>query len=142
MKKILVAVLMAGLVTFAGASIARAQVGDSLLVKVPFPFIVSGKVLPAGSYRITAQSGDPSLLLITSIDGHSAAFADTQKEGGEVPDGARLHLSFKNFDGHYFLSQVVFGDALRDVRLSKVMAEQTLVRLNLMPGEHAEGSAK
>ena len=142
MKKILVAVLMAGVVTFAGASLAGAQVGDATVVKVPFSFIVSGKVLPAGSYRITNHGEDTSLLLIASADGRSGTFVETERDG-EVPEGTSPHLSFKNYDGHYFLSQVAMaGGQLRAVRLSKMSAEQTLVRLNLMPSERAVGATK
>jgi hypothetical protein len=140
MKKMLVAVLMLGVVTFAGVSIASAQ-GDAALVKVAFPFIVSGKLLPAGSYRIAVQQGDPTLLMITSTDRTgTAAFTETEWAGApEVAQRSDVHVSFKAVDGHYFLSQVSMPyQDTRLIRLTKAAAEQVLVKLNLMPAEHAD----
>lgn len=140
MKKMLVAVLMAVVVMFAGSSLASAQ-SNAALAKVPFKFIAGGKLLPAGSYRITVQPDDPTMLLITSDDHKSAAaFAVTEWAGGpDSAPGVKVHLTFKNFNGQYFLSQVAMpGQDTRLIPLTKGAAEQVLVRLNLMPAERAD----
>ena len=50
----------AGLVMLAGGTASAAPVD----VKVPFPFIVQGKTMPAGQYRVERDSDDPSVWLI------------------------------------------------------------------------------
>jgi hypothetical protein len=139
MKKILAVALFAGVVSLVGISPALAQ-GDPALVKVPFRFIVGDKVLPAGSYRIAAQTQDASILLITSLDGKSmAAFAATQGAFNPLSTSSEVRVAFKSFDGQYFLSQVSMpGRDTREVLVSKVSAERTLAKLNLMPAEHAD----
>ncbi len=44
------------LVLISTAFFAMAQVSNALVVTVPFPFYVSGKLLPAGSYKIHANA--------------------------------------------------------------------------------------
>jgi len=138
MKKMLFALLVVGVVGFAGPRPASAQ--DSTLVKVPFDFIVGGRVLPAGSYRIVPDSQDTTLLLIESTRGKmAAAFAATGWTPNPNPMDAHAHVEFKNIDGHMFLSQVAMpGSDARQVAVTKAEAERTLARLNLMPAERAD----
>ena len=67
MKKagLLAAVFVVGL-----GSPARAAVSD---VKIPFPFVVHGRTLPAGEYRIEQNSADPAVLTIQGEKGNKAA---------------------------------------------------------------------
>jgi hypothetical protein len=144
MKKTLVVLLVAGVVSFAGVSLARAQSADPALVTVPFQFIVGGKVLPAGRYRITEQAENPSLLLITRLDGKPVgAFAATESEPNPLSTGGEVHVAFKKYDGQYFLWQVAmpFRDT-REIGLSKASAERMLAKLNLMPAGHADVASK
>ncbi len=139
MKKILVAVLVAGLMSIAGASLAGAQSSPAALVKVPFQFIVNGKVLPAGTYRITSQEGAPSLLMVTGTDRKApAAFVETES-AGDTDAGAPVHVAFKNVDGQFFLSKITMPSGeIKQIPINKVEAERVLVRLNLMPAEHGD----
>src|SRR6266404_4126245 len=69
MKKICVGFLSAffGLSVFAAAT--RAQEIDQLIVNVPYDFVVSGKTLPAGAYRVKrANDRDNNVLAITSLE--------------------------------------------------------------------------
>ncbi len=140
MKKISLALLVAGVVSLAGVSQARAQVNGPALFKAPFAFIVGDKVLPAGNYRITAQAEDSSVLMITNADGKGIAAFATTTGGDLAPAGMKdVNVAFKNFDGHYFLSQVTMpSSSARVIHVTKVSAERTLARLNLMPIERAD----
>ena len=69
MKKICVGFLSAffGLAAFAAAT--RAQELDQITVNVPYDFVVSGKTLPAGAYRVKrANDRDNHVLAITSLE--------------------------------------------------------------------------
>jgi hypothetical protein len=140
MKKMLVALLVAGVCSFAGVATARAD-DNTVVVKVPFQFIVGDKVLPAGEYRIAPPGSDPSLLMITRIDGKGGAMVITESTGVPAPEGPKVNVTFKNFAGNCFLWQVGLpGRDTREVTLSKQSAERVLARLNLMPAQPAKSA--
>ncbi len=144
MKKSLVVLLVAGVVSLAGAFSAQAQGTDAALVKVPFQFIVSGKVLPAGSYRISMQTPNAAVLLISSLDGSNvAAVTLTQAQRNAYsPDGA-ARVAFTKYGGQYFMSSVsMSGEDSRAVVLSRTSAEQALAKLNLKASGTADSAAK
>jgi hypothetical protein len=89
---------------------------------VPFNFMVGGKTLPAGEYRI--QTERPNLVLIQSSDSkshtnliaHSAQ--DTQMNGVAA-------LRFNRYGDRYFLSQVWTGsDVGQELAKSRAEKEQ------------------
>jgi hypothetical protein len=141
MRKTLFALLLVGVFGFAGVRPALAQ-SDAALVKVSFPFIAGQKVLPAGSYRISADARDSSLLLIASTSvATDAAFVATGST--EIADamGSQVHVAFKNVDGHYFLWKIAMPDgSARQINVTKVEADRTLARLNLMPVERGDSA--
>jgi hypothetical protein len=141
MKKTLFALLVVGTVASAAPRPASAQT-DPAVVKVPFQFIVGDRLMPAGSYRITSNERDRTLLTISGLDGKvGSVFASTQWSGARADSGAQVNVQFKNIDGHYFLALVAIpGADVRAVPLTKVRAERTLARLNLMPAEHANSA--
>jgi hypothetical protein len=146
MKKVLVALLAAGVVSLFGVSSVRAEdTMDHSIVKVPFSFIVGNKLLPAGTYRIEAESDAPTTLVIQSTGRTSAtAFAETDWAGDQPSfTSQKVRVQFKNYDGRYFLSQVVMpGEDARVIPLTERSAEHSLTALNLMPTQfsHRGGS--
>jgi hypothetical protein len=137
-KKILVALVAAGVVSLVASSPAAAQ-SDAAKVKIPFQFIVGQRVLPAGSYRIAPQTADWAVVLITNMEGGAPAeFLTTEGlPHADVTDDSSL-VTFKKYDGHYFLQGVtVPGRDARQVRITKVEAERTLAKLNLLSAEPA-----
>ena len=71
MKTRMTAVL---LVLISGAFFAVAQVPDTLVVAVPFPFYVNGKLLPAGSYKIRDSVGQAEIT-VSNENGKDGALA-------------------------------------------------------------------
>ncbi len=140
MEKILVALLVAGTASFAAISPVAAQSSEAALVKIPFQFVVGDKIMPAGSYRISAQTSDWSVLMISSLDGKAAAaFASTQAIPNPAPHSQNAQVRFSNYYGQYFLQQVALpGRDARVVRVTKAQAERTLTRLSLMPAQRAD----
>ncbi len=143
MKKSLVVLFLTGVVSLAGAVSAQAQSADAALVKVPFQFIVSGKVLPAGSYRISAQTPDAAVLLISSLKGSNVAAVTLTQAGLSASSDDAVRVAFTKYGGQYFLSMVSMpGEAARAVVLSPASAEQALARLNLKATGTADTAAK
>jgi hypothetical protein len=88
---------------FAGS--ARAQ--ETLVAKIPFPFVVRGAELPAGQYDIVNVDG---VIRIEGTDIRSAAIALATPAGGQDPKGREPSLVFINSDGRYTLSQIWESD--------------------------------
>ena len=90
----------AGLVMLAGATASAAPVD----VKVPFPFIVQGKTMPAGEYRVVSDSDDPSVWLLEGEKGtHAGTFVLTRVASGYDPAGDEPALTFDKNESQYQL---------------------------------------
>ncbi len=90
----------AGLVMLAGGTASAAPVD----VKVPFPFIVQGKTMPAGMYRVESDSDDPSVWLIEGEKGtHAGTFVLTRVASGHDPAGDEPALTFDKNENQYQL---------------------------------------
>src|SRR5688572_29160437 len=81
----------AALVAFAGSS----AMASTLEVKVPFPFVVHGQTLPAGTYRLETAAIDPAVVLIRGEKGNTAAMlVMTTPAAGHDPAGDKPVLTF------------------------------------------------
>jgi len=120
-------VLGAAAITFAGASVARA---DQMLatVKVPFAFMVNGVQLPAGDYTVKAISDDGEVLEILSADGHHRAITPTISWTEDAqPNGAEL--VFEQFGGTRFLARVIPANGNdREIVLTPLIMEHEIMK--------------
>lgn len=90
----------AGLVMLAGGTASAAPVD----VKVPFPFIVQGKTMPAGLYRVESDTDDSSVWLIEGEKGtHAGTFVLTRVASGHDPAGDEPALTFDKNEDQYQL---------------------------------------
>jgi hypothetical protein len=98
-------------VGFVGMLAGSASAQDRLVARIPFPFVVRGATLPAGSYDLVDDQG-----LIT-IRGNgaqrkSAAVAMATPTSGQDPEGREPALVFTHSeDGRYTLSQIWESDS-------------------------------
>ena len=105
MKTIYVRFLAAffGLAALAAAS--RAQEIDQLVVNVPHNFVVEGKTLPAGTYRVNRLgSHDISQLSLTSFENRAGVLLITN-EVSSTREG-KPALRFEHIGDQYVLSQI------------------------------------
>ncbi len=94
------ALFAAGLVMLVGGTASAAPVD----VKVPFPFIVQGKTMPAGLYRVESDSDDPTVWLIEGEKGtHADTFVLTRVASGHDPAGDEPALTFDKNEDNYQL---------------------------------------
>lgn len=75
-----------------------------LLADVPFDFHISGKLLPAGTYRITPLGAHSVIVAAMEPAGPHAAALTNPSGGGAVHD--RSELIFNRYGSQYFLRQV------------------------------------
>ncbi|MBV8632771.1 MAG: hypothetical protein JOZ83_17740 [Silvibacterium sp.] len=86
---------------FCTAGIAQAQTRE-VRAKVPFDFVVAGKTLPAGDYRLYAQPA--GTILIRNTDQGDAIYSMTRP--GEIVPGQSSVLVFYKYGDSYFLREI------------------------------------
>jgi hypothetical protein len=141
-KQLLMVLATAGIGILLGAHPSFAQATDEAVVRVPFQFVAGDAVLPAGRYFVQADSGDPSVLWITSSDGRHAGVVATNWGGGEN-DGAQVRFEFRKYGDAYLLSAVAMpGEDAREIALAPSVVEHDLVRVaraNYASEHHSNG---
>ncbi len=139
MKKLFGVVAVAGMLSL-GALTAYAQ-DASALVKVPFPFVASGTVLPAGSYRVELDGAHPNLVMLYSADGKMGVPIAASFGGDIVTDG-QARFEFRKLSDYYFLSEVrVNGDYDRIIPLSTKTMTAQIARFQA-EADHALGGTQ
>ena len=140
-KQVLGVLAVAGVLFVAGLAPARAQ-EDPGLVKVPFPFIVNGSVVPAGTYRIQPQSTDESVMQLTSLTGN-VALAVVTNSGDFVPEQANATLAFKKVGTHYFLAEVRLpGANVREIPLTPKIVASELAKVEAASDHTTNGGVQ
>lgn len=125
MKKNLIAVLTLGLLL---AAPALAQTA-SMKVNVPFDFIVNGKTLPAGEYRVDGLSTSTSTIAIRNTEQSAKLMALTNGcESTEAAEASKL--VFHRYGGQYFLAQVWSAGSSEGRELPRSRAEREIASNN------------
>ena len=88
---------------FLGMFVSSARAQETIVVRVPFPFVVRGEQLAAGRYDVIVDSG---VLLIRNADRGAGVFATTFGAGGGDPAGDNPALVFVRGERGYVLSQI------------------------------------
>jgi hypothetical protein len=107
-------VLTAGAMLLCAAGTAGA---DTLFeAKVPFPFVVNGRTLPAGKYRVQRDEMRSTVFLIRNEQHHHpAAFVAVVPDSGKDPAGSHPALTFIRDEKEYRLSGIWSSDEGWDV---------------------------
>jgi len=117
MKKLLrVAVAVVG---FAGLGItAKAQVADQIVVTIPFEFVVAGKTLPAGTYRVNRVADDKwDGLIFRSFENSTAVIV--RPIAVESASADKAQVSFEKAGGEHFLSKIQTADNVFTIPVSR-----------------------
>jgi len=118
MKKLCLRIAVA-LVSFAGLGItAKARVVDQVVVTIPFEFVVAGKTLPAGTYRVNRVSDDRSAGLIFSSFENLASAIVYLIEMENAP-AEKAHVSFQTAGDEHFLSKIETADNVFTIPVSR-----------------------
>ena len=138
MKTLQVRILSAffALAAFAGAT--QAQSADLLLIKVPYDFVVAGKTLPAGSYRVTRTSdNDMTELAITGVTNREAVlFLSTTVD--DTRD-FKPTLTLEHVGNQYFLSKIETANHIFTISSPAKVAELAMKYQN---NPSASGSSR
>ena len=101
-------VVLAGAILLCAGGTAEAGMEPVVRANVPFDFVVNGRTMPAGRYRIERDDLSPSLLLIRGDQGsnHNAVFVLTVPDGGRNPGADKPVLTFNHVENTYQLAGV------------------------------------
>ncbi len=98
--------ILATITFLAGCGIAaNAQTHDVVIAKMPFQFVAGEKTLPAGTYKVSRLSNDPTgPLLLTSDDNNISVFLLPMASEGVSADKPRL--TFEQVGEKHFLNTI------------------------------------
>jgi hypothetical protein len=117
MKRITSIALFA-LVSFVTICSASAQ-KPSVKADVPFDFTVSGKLVPAGTYTITAEATNE--VMIWNNQRHVGLFSIARTDDNRSTTGK---LVFNKVGGQYFLSEILCSAAYMNLEIPTSKAEK------------------
>ncbi len=118
MKRLCLRIAVA-LVGFAGLGItAKAQVLDQIVVTIPFAFVVAGKTLPAGRYRVNRVADDKwEGLIFSSFENRAGAIVHPIEVQSAPADKAQV--TFETAGGEHFLSNIQTADNVFTIPVSR-----------------------
>jgi hypothetical protein len=101
---------------FLGA-FAQGQETDRLLVNIPYDFVVSGKTLPAGTYRVErVADNDQRQLLISGVENRTSILTMSSEVDDVSQD--RPALTFVLSGGQHLLAQIQTGEHVFKIPVS------------------------
>jgi hypothetical protein len=105
MKKLYMRILIA-LIGVAGLGVAaKGQAVDQIVVNVPYEFVVAGKTLPAGSYKVNRVSDSiVGALVLTSIENRASAMVLATEIKSNVTEKASV--SFEQIGEEHFINKI------------------------------------
>ncbi len=107
---------------------AHGQASDQLIVNIPYEFVVAGKTLPAGSYRVNrVNDRDENVLVISSFENRAAVLV----RSSEVVDRTRAgqpSLSFQQVGDQHLLSKIETPDHVFTIPVSSPVVLETATK--------------
>jgi len=110
------------IVVFAALAVgARAQTLDSVVVTVPFDFIVGNTTLPAGTYTVDRLLYNvPQSLALRSTVGNFAAIASGEVSGSAAAaPNTTPKLVFNRYGDQYFLHEILTNAGVHQLSMSR-----------------------
>jgi hypothetical protein len=111
--------ILIALIVVAGLGVtARAQAPDQILVNIPYEFVVAGKTLPAGTYRVNPVSNnDHEASVLSSFE--SRATVMVLSSSIESTQVSRPEVSFEQAGSQHFLSKIETADHVFTIPVSR-----------------------
>jgi hypothetical protein len=114
---------------FCGAASAGAQELSRIVVEVPFEFIVNGKTLPAGRYRVQRQFSDSDSVFYIGREGGAEGTSFTTSSALDMSAPNNAALVFHHYGSTYYLSEILTGSRNTGYRLPVSRAERAAARV-------------
>src|SRR6267154_1466604 len=95
---------------------ANGQVVDPIVVHIPYQFMVAGKTLPPGSYRVNRLFGTDVLILCSFKSRARVMVLSTSVESTQAD---KPEVSFEQVDGQHFLSKIETAEHVFTIPVSR-----------------------
>jgi hypothetical protein len=99
---------------------AKAETRPEITAKFPFQFVVGGKTLPAGTYRVSRLGDDPLSPLMLTNDNSTANVFVLPHSIAASSD--RPKVGFERVGARYLLSSIQTGDLVYNISISRSLA--------------------
>jgi hypothetical protein len=111
--------ILIALIGVAGLGVAaKGQVVDQIVVNIPYEFVVAGKTLPPGAYRVNRLTDtDSGSLILSSFE--SRAGVMVRSTSVESTKADKPEVSFEQVDGQHFLSEIKTADHVFTIPVSR-----------------------
>jgi hypothetical protein len=100
---------------------AKAETRPEITAKFPFQFVVGGKTLPAGTYKVSRMGDDPRNVLMFSNDKGTASAFVLPLSIAE-PSSDKPKVGFERVGTRYLLSSIQTGDFVYNISVSRSLA--------------------
>ena len=123
------------------AKAAKGQSVDQIVVNIPLEFVVAGKTLPAGTYRVNRVPNPVGRMLVfSSVENRVSAIVLATDVETIPADKARISL--EQVDGQYFLSKIETADHVFNILVSRsaIMEAAAISRSVSSTSESVDGS--
>ena len=100
---------------------AKAETRPEITAKFPFQFVVGGKTLPAGTYKVSCLGDDPRSVLMFSNE-NSTASAFVLPLSIAEPSSDKPKVGFERVGARYLLSSIQTGDLVYNISVSRSLA--------------------
>jgi hypothetical protein len=118
---------------------ARGQAIDQIVLNIPYEFVVAGKTLPAGTYRVKRLSDtDPSVLILSSLENRTSAIVLPTTEV-DSSSADKVQVSFEEVGNEHFLSKIETADHVFTIAVSRSEILDAAARSN--SGTSASGNS-
>ena len=131
------------MVGFAALTIsAKAQEIDQVIVDVPYAFVISGKTLPPGRYRVNEVStSNLHELVIQSFENRAGVLVVPSEVVNADARAHNLPFAFREVGGEHFLTQIETAEHVFTIPVSKsAILEATMKQHQGSAGSTASGS--
>jgi len=123
-KRLFTSIVGAACLIFGLAIAASAQSAHRFEIDVPFPFILRGRTLPAGKYKVERlDAGRPNLLLLTNTANGNARSILLQRVEKESPS-AKSCLIFIRREERFYLFQVWTMGDMNGTQVPQIVDDQ------------------
>jgi hypothetical protein len=100
---------------------AKADTRPQIIAKFPFQFVVAGKILPAGTYKVSRLGDDPLSVLELTND-NSTASVFVLPLSIDEPSSDKPKVGFERVGARYILSSIHTGDLVYNIPVSRSLA--------------------
>jgi hypothetical protein len=100
---------------------AKAETRPEVIAKFPFQFVVGGKTLPAGTYKVSRLGDDPLSALMITNDNSTASVFVLPLSIAE-PSSDKPKVGFERVGASYILSSIHTGDLVYNIPVSRSLA--------------------